>query len=75
LADNAAFDLSSGPVALAGDVSTLLGTAALGVCLWQTRLARWTGMVVAVVSLLLIPLGLNSHRSSTRSCGCRWASP
>ena len=58
LGDNFAFRLSTGPIGIVADIATLLGIAALGLCLWQTRLARRTGMLVAVVSLLMIPLGL-----------------
>lgn len=59
LGDTFAFRMAIGPVGILADISTLLGIAALGLCLWQTHLARRTGMVVAVVSILLIPLGLN----------------
>lgn len=59
LGDTFAFQLAIGPVGLLADITTLLGIAALGLCLWQTHLARRTGIVVAVVSILLISLGLN----------------
>ena len=58
LGDTFAFGLAIGPVGTLADIVTLLGIAALGLCLWQTHLARRTGMVVAVLSVLLIPLGL-----------------
>lgn len=59
LGDTFAFGLAIGPVGTVADIVTLLGIAALGLCLWQTHLARRAGIVVAVVSILLISLGLN----------------
>ncbi|MEP7105861.1 MAG: hypothetical protein ABI838_08445 [Chloroflexota bacterium] len=56
LGDLTTFQIAVGPLAAAIHVATMLGFAALGLCLWQTRRARWTGLVVAVLSLLLIPL-------------------